>query len=82
MYSLIKEQTFCGKEKDFLVSLYYENGKSFLKLQEMYKNDFDFTGREISCRYYKILGSYNKHILVSKFNKQVKKIDSMLKYKI
>ena len=82
MYSLIKEQTFYGKEKKFFISLYYENGKSFLKLQEMYKDDFDFTGRKISCRYYKILGSYNKYILVAKFNKQVKKIDSMLKYKI
>lgn len=82
MYSLIKEQAFAGKKKDFFFSLYCENGKSFLKLQEMYKDDFNFTGKEVSCRYYKILGSYNKYRLVAKYNRQIKKAESMLKYKI
>ena len=82
MYSLIKEQAFAGKKADFFFSLYCENGKSFLKLQEMYKDDFNFTGKEVSCRYYKILGSYNKYRLFAKYNRQIKKAQSMLKYKI
>ena len=82
MYSLIKEQAFYGKEKNFFISLYYEHGKSFLKLQEMYKDGFNYTGKEISCRYYKILGKYNKKRLIAKYNRHNKKAMSMLKYKI
>lgn len=82
MYTLIKEQAFAGKNKDFFVSLYCENGKSFLKLQEMYQDDFSFTGKEVSCRYYKILGKYNKKRLIAKYNRHTKKAQSMLKYKI
>lgn len=82
MYTLIKEQAFAGKNKDFFVSLYCENGKSFLKLQEMYKDSFDFTDKEVSCRYYKILGKHNKKRLIAKYNRHSKKIKSMLDYKI
>lgn len=82
MYRLVNEVVFSGKEKDFFVSLYCENGKSFLKLQEMYKDDFNYTGNEISCRYYKILGKYNKKRLFTKYDKHNKKASSMLGYKI
>lgn len=82
MYTLVKERVFSGKEKDFFVSLYCQNGKPFLKLQEMYKDGFNYTGKEISCRYYKILGKYNKKRLIAKYNKHNKKAMSMLKYEI
>ena len=83
MYTLIKEKAFySSKGKDFLISLYCENGKSFLKLEEMYEDNFTFTGQEVSCRYYKILGEKNKRRLFAKYKKHIKKAKSMLKYKI
>lgn len=76
MYNDVKDKMFMLDGKDFLVTLFIRNGKSFLKMERF---DSFQENQILTIRYFKFLGKYNRKILLYKYSKHRKKVKSLLK---